>query len=237
MAEIYQYRNFYSIVASNAQQNPDKTIIYDGDLKITNRQLLAHADNVASYLADYGVKSGDKVALVMSNSWQFVANIFAISKLGAVMVAINNFLKEDEISYILNDAQAKILFSSAKFAKDTREQIIKTDVEKIIWLDGAPIENENNLDYAKLLAKPKNSAKYANRDPEQLALIVYTSGTTGKPKGAMLSYKNIQSNAVACMQHLRVKHGGIKMVCYLPMFHGFTLTVTLILPIITTKCI
>ncbi|MBX9866435.1 MAG: long-chain-fatty-acid--CoA ligase [Burkholderiales bacterium] len=235
MAEIYQYRNFYSIVASNAQQNPNKTIIYDGDLKITNRQLLAHADNVASYLADYGVKAGDKVALVMSNSWQFVANIFAISKLGAVMVAINNFLKEDEISYILNDAQAKILFSSAKFAKDTREQIIKTDVEKIIWVDGAPIENENNLDYAKLLAKPKNSAKYANRDPEQLALIVYTSGTTGKPKGAMLSYKNIQSNAVACMQHLQVKHGGIKMVCYLPMFHGFTLTVTLILPIITNS--
>ena len=98
MAEVYQYRNFYSIIVNNAQQNPNKTIIYDGDLKISNQQLLAHADNIASYLADAGVKAGDKVALVMSNSWQFVANIFAISKLGAVLVAINNFLKEDEIS-------------------------------------------------------------------------------------------------------------------------------------------
>lgn len=235
MAEIYQYRNLYSIIVNNARQNPSKTMIYDGALKISNQQLLAHADNIASYLADSGIKAGDKVAMVMSNSWQFVANIFAISKLGAVLVAINNFLKEDEISYILNDSQAKILFSSAKFAKDTREQIIKTDVEKIIWVDGAPIENTNNLDYDKLLANPKNTAKYADRDSEQLALIVYTSGTTGKPKGAMLSFKNIQSNTVACIQHLRVKHGGIKMACYLPMFHGFTLTVTVILPIITNS--
>ena len=67
MAEVYQYRNFYSIIVNNARQNPNKTIIYDGDLKISNQQLLAHADNIASYLADSGIKAGDKVALVMSS--------------------------------------------------------------------------------------------------------------------------------------------------------------------------
>lgn len=234
MTEQYPFRNFYHIIATNAKSSPNKTIIYDGELKISNRQLLAYADSVASRLHEYGVKPGDKVALVMANSWQFIATLFAISKLGAVVVAINNFLKEDEIAYIVNDSQAKVLFSSAKFAKETRELLIKTNICKIIWVDdGAPVINDRNINYAQIIAEQKNIAPYADRSPEELALIVYTSGTTGKPKGAMLSYSNIHSNVHCCMQHLRVKHGGIRMVCYLPMFHAFTLTVTVILPIFT----
>lgn len=132
MTQQYPFRNFYHIVATNAKNSPNKTIIYDGDLKISNRQLLEYVDSVASRLHEYGVKSGDKVALVMANSWQFIATLFAISKLGAVVVAINNFLKEDEIAYIVNDSQAKVLFSSAKFAKETRELLIKTNICKII---------------------------------------------------------------------------------------------------------
>jgi long-chain acyl-CoA synthetase len=235
MAVAYPYRNFYSIVASNAQQAPSKTIIYEDNLKISNQQLLAYADTIASYLHDFGIKPGDKVAIVMGNSWQFIANIFAISKLGAVVVAINNFLKEDEIAYILNDSQAKILLASAKFAKETRELLIKTNINKIIWVDGVPVENDKNIDFAKLIANPKNTAPYADKDRDELALIVYTSGTTGKPKGAMLAFKNIYSNVTACIEHLRVKHGKIRMICYLPMFHAFTLTVTVILPIFTNS--
>lgn len=234
MTQQYPFRNFYHIVASNAKNSPNKTIIYDGGLKISNRQLMEYADSVASRLYDYGIKPGDKVALVMANSWQFIVTLFAISKLGAVVVAINNFLKEDEIAYIVNDSQAKVLFSSTKFAKETRELLIKTNICKIIWVDGdAPVINDRNIDYAKIIAEQKNTAPYADKSPEELALIVYTSGTTGKPKGAMLSYNNIHSNVHCCMQHLRVKHGGIRMVCYLPMFHAFTLTVTVILPIFT----
>lgn len=234
MTQQYPFRNFYHIVASNAKNSPNKTIIYDGDLKISNRQLMEYADSVASRLYDYGIKPGDKVALVMANSWQFIVTLFAISKLGAVVVAINNFLKEDEIAYIVNDSQAKVLFSSTKFAKETRELLIKTNICKIIWVDGdAPVINDRNIDYAKIIAEQKNTAPYADKSSEELALIVYTSGTTGKPKGAMLSYNNIHSNVHCCMQHLRVKHGGIRMVCYLPMFHAFTLTVTVILPIFT----
>lgn len=235
MANLYQYQNLYSIVVTNAKEAPDKVIIYEEDIKITNKQLLNYVDTIASYLADYGVKSGDKVALVMSNSWQYIVNIFAISKVGGVVVGINNFLKEDEISYILNDAQAKLLFASAKFAKDTRDQIIKTEVKKIIWSDGVHIENENNIDYNRLISHPKNTAKFANLSTDKMAFIVYTSGTTGKPKGAMLSFKNIHSNVCACLQHLRVKHGKIPMICYLPMFHAFTLTVTVLLPIVTNS--
>ncbi len=231
----YQYQNLYNIVTTNAQQSPNKVIIHEEDIKITNLQLLEYVDTVASYLADYGIQAGDKVALVMSNSWQYIVNLFAIGKLGGVVVGINNFLKEDEISYILNDSQAKILFSSAKFAKETKEQIIKTDVKKIIWVDGLPLENDKNIDYTKLIHAPLNTAKFANLTANDLAFIVYTSGTTGKPKGAMLAFKNIHSNVCSCLEQLKVKHGKIPMICYLPMFHAFTLTVTVLLPIVTNS--
>lgn len=235
MSSNYNYTNFYQLLIANSKESPSKVIIYEDDLKISNKDLLSYVDTIASYLHDCGIGPGDKVGLVMANSWQFIVNFFAISKVGGVVVAINNFLKEDEISYILNDSQAKLLFASAKFDKDIRDQIIKTNISKIIWHGGAPIENDKNIDYDKLIACAKNSASQYDKPATELSIIVYTSGTTGKPKGAMISYNNIHSNVTACLEYLRVKHGGIKMVCYLPMFHSLTLTVSIILPIFSNS--
>lgn len=235
MATNFPYSNFYAAIASNSEKSPNKTIIYEADLKISNRQFLAYVDTIASYLHEIGITAGNKVAIVMSNSWQYVANVFAISKIGGVVVPVNNFLKEDEIAYIINDAQAKLLFCSAKFAKETRDLIIKTNICKIIWVDGIPIENDNNVDFAKIIATPCDSAPFVDSAIENMALIVYTSGTTGKPKGAMLSFKNVLSNVWACLEHMRLKPGQVRMVCYLPMFHAFTMTVTVMLPILTNS--
>ncbi len=235
MTKDQQPQNFYSVVVNNASTAPNKTIIFEEDLKISNRAFLAYIDSVASFLQDCGIKKGDKVALLMANSWQFIANLFAISKVGGVVVTINNFLKEDEIAYILNDSQSKLLFVTAKFEKEARGLIFKTNIHKIIWVDGVPLENDKNIDYAKIIATPKNTASHIDSGIDELALIVYTSGTTGKPKGAMLSCKNIFSNVRSCMAHLKMKDGKIPMVCYLPMFHAFTLTVTVILPVVTNS--
>lgn len=235
MAANYSFRNFYSVALLNAKQSPNKTTIYEEDLKISNSDFLTHVDTIASYLHAQGIGAGDKVAILMSNSWQYVVNIFAINKVGAVVVLINNFLKEDEIAYILNDSQSKMLFASAKFDKEVRDQLVKTELRKIIWVDGSPLENENHISYNKLINKQSNTAHFADRDSSEMAVIVYTSGTTGKPKGAMLAFDNVLSNVNSCMAHLRVKHGRIPMVCYLPMFHAFTFTVTITLPIMSNS--
>ena len=235
MAPNIPFNNFYHALKVNTSHSPNKAMIYEDDLKLSNKQFLEHVDAVASYLHDAGVKPGHKVALVMANCWQFVINVFAISKLGAVVVLVNNFLKEDEIAYILSDAQATILFSSAKFAKETSSLMIKTNIRKIVWVDGLPFENENNIDYNKIIKNIRNSAPFVNAPIDTLAVIVYTSGTTGKPKGAMLSFKNILSNAYCCQEHLKIKNGNLRMVCYLPMFHAFTFTITLMLPILTNS--
>ncbi len=228
----YPFQNLYQIIEKNAKYSPNKTIIYEEELKISNSEFKVRVDNIAQYLTESNIKPGDKVALVMSNSWQFIVNVFAISKVGGVVVAVNNFLKQDEIAYILNDSQAVLLFASNKFAKETQELLSKTNLQKIIWVDGCPIENEKNIDYNKLSVSTQQAiaASYSAKI-EDIAFIVYTSGTTGKPKGAMLSFKNIFSNCEGCKIMMDMKDGQIKLLCYLPMFHAFTLTVTILLPI------
>jgi len=235
VATINSANNLYQILINNCKSSPNKTIIFEEDLKISNQQLVNYVDTVASYLQNNGIKSGDKVGILMSNSWQFIANFFAINKVGAVVVPINNFLKEDEIAYILNDSQAKLLLASGKFAKEAKDLMFKTNIGRIIWVGDVPVKNEKNVDYEALIATQINTAAHIELGVNDLSVIVYTSGTTGKPKGAMLAFRNIYSNITACLERLRVKPGKIPMACYLPMFHAFTLTVTVLLPILSNS--
>lgn len=234
----YPFNNLYDIVLSNAGKSPKKTIITEENLKINNSEFKQRIDTVAEFLKNFsGIKPDDKVAIFMSNSWQFIVNAFAISKIGAVIVLINNFLKEDEIAYILNDSQAKLLFSSVKYAEETQNLMRKTDIGQIIWVDGpAPFENEKNIVYNTIFKlKYERFSKPYQFMVEDTAFILYTSGTTGKPKGAMLSFKNIFSNCEGGRQLMKAKDGQLKLICYLPMFHAFTFTATVIVPIYTNS--
>jgi len=231
----FLFHNLYQIIETNAKKSAHKTVITEEKFKISNLELKRKVDSIAGFLYHEGIKPGDKIALIMANSWQFIANLFAISKIGAVAVPVNNFLKEDELAYILNDSQAKLLFASNKFVTETKNLPHKTDVDKIIWVDGCPLENEKNIDHAKTIQFQGNLTPSYPSTLDNTALIVYTSGTTGKPKGAMLSFKNILSNCEACQTFMNVKNKQLNMLCYLPMFHAFTLTVGIILPIFTNS--
>ncbi|MCE2705816.1 MAG: long-chain-fatty-acid--CoA ligase [Proteobacteria bacterium] len=231
----YRFNNLYDVIEYNAQLATKKTIIYEDGLKISNIMLKDYVDKVSGFLIDSGIKPGDKVALVMSNSWQYIVNIFAISKIGAIVVPINNFFKMDEISYVLNDARAKILFSSEKFSVETKGLLSKTEINKIVWVNGCALENENNIDYSKIMNAVYPVNKPFDLKLDDTAFILYTSGTTGKPKGAELSFKNIFSNCEGGKKLMGVKDGQIRMLSYLPMFHAFTLTATVILPVYTNS--
>ncbi|MCX8515337.1 MAG: long-chain-fatty-acid--CoA ligase, partial [Burkholderiales bacterium] len=218
------------------KNSPNKTAIIDNNTKISNAEFKKLIDVVAEYLYICKIKPSDKVALIMNNSWQFVVCFFAISKLGAICVPVNNFLKEEELAYILNDAQVNLFFSSFKFAKETLNLINKTQATQIVWVDGVPLENDQNVSFAKIIAK-----EYSNLHStypttlDNTAVIVYTSGTTGKPKGAKLAFRNIISNCSAIAAEVSKKPGDMPMIAYLPMFHAFSLTVTILVPIFTSS--
>ena len=102
MKLTYPFDNFYEILDKNTRELPKKVTIYSEYGKLTNQELQAQVDKTARFLENSGIKFGDKVGIVMSNGPHFIVSLFAICKIGAVAVPINNFLKSEELEYIIN---------------------------------------------------------------------------------------------------------------------------------------
>lgn len=227
----YQYTNFYEMAKANALAKPGRIQFFEDDKKITNKMFLDAIDHVASYYQQAGLQEGQKVAIVAANSFEFVVNVFAITRAGGVVVPVNNFLKEDELSFIINDCEARFLVADVKFKKETKNLMSLSKVEKTLWIGDFDYLDENNIAFSDVLQAPLVApSSFRQTSLDELAVIIYTSGTTGKPKGAMLSYKNLMSNLEAVCQSLYIKKKD-RFIVYLPMFHTFTLTTSVLLPV------
>jgi long-chain acyl-CoA synthetase len=225
----YPFSNFYDLIFQQAKKRGGKTALFVGDEKISYRQIQKKADILAAYLASRGVEKGDKVALFMRNSAEFIYAVFAISKLGAVSVPINTFLKESELAYILEDSDAKVVISSVVHDKVVSSKEVQSLLDFTIWEGGYRGDSPRHVAFEKLLTFPE-SVKERIMDLDDLAVIIYTSGTTGKPKGAMLSSKNIFSNAHGGGVHVKATSKD-RVIVFLPMFHSFTFSIGVIMPI------
>jgi long-chain acyl-CoA synthetase len=219
------------MVHANAMNNPKKTVIFIDDEKISNLVFLQKVDSFSRFLAHTGIRQGDKIALITPNCVEFLVAFFAISKIGCVIVPINNMLKEDEYTYILNDAEAKMLITSSKFSDQTKDLQNNTGVEKTVWIDELPGCSGEHFLFSEAMAIPPfhDEHKVENKI-DDLAVLIYTSGTTGHPKGAMLSYKNIFSNLYGGQERFDLTQKD-RFIVYLPMFHSFTLSISVLLPI------
>ena len=225
----YRYNNFYEMLYENTRKRGRKTALFQGDKKVSYKELLSMCDRLAAYLHEEGIRRGERVAIFMRNSIEFVVSIFAISKIGAVVVPINTFLKSDELAYILEDSSAVALMASSNFEKTIHDAEAAKLCKKIIWEGGLRLSDDTYIPFDAAIA---NDIKYppVMRKLDDLAVIFYTSGTTGKPKGAMLSYKNILSNSASAEILLRISSRD-RGIVFLPMFHSFTFSIGVILPI------
>ena len=227
----YPYQNFYEAIESNAKNEPNKTAIFIEKRKITYLRLKQDIDTFARFLEFSGIKHGDKVAMIVSNSEEFVVALFTITKIGAVAVPLNTFLKKEEFEYILNDCDARLLVCSAAYANETKDLLKTTKIEKIVWTDKYEHLDEQNYSFTEIdMAQETHERLMKSPTLDALACIVYTSGTTGKPKGAMLSYRNIFSNSVGAVESFKITSKD-RFIVFLPMFHSFTLSIMVILPI------
>ncbi|HMP82428.1 MAG TPA: long-chain fatty acid--CoA ligase [Verrucomicrobiota bacterium] len=214
--------NLAQAFADSARKRPDKTALYWGESEFTYASLLARSEAVTRQLTQsFGVKPGDRVAIWLKNCPEFVPALFGILGAGAVVVPINNFLKPQEVSYILADADANLLISdvelSAHFPALTAErpELKFLKVEEFQPADG------------------DRQSAIGNRQSTEsdLAVLIYTSGTTGRPKGAMLSHGNLLHNVESCRIVLETVDQD-RMAVLLPMFHSYMLTVGILLPLI-----
>ena len=225
----YPFNNFYELITFQAKKRKKKVALFVDDEKISYGEILEKVDRLAGFLAEKGVKKGDKVALFLRNSPEFIYTIFAVSKLGAILVPINTFLKEDELTYILEDSGSSVLVASSIHDKVVNSSKASTLCKFIVWEGEKSAEGVQHVDFDEALRSEKSVENKAGK-LEDTAVLIYTSGTTGKPKGAMLSNKNVLSNTESGRRTINVRAKD-RAIVFLPMFHSFTFSIGVMLPL------
>ena len=181
--------NLAKLLTKTARAFPKKLALVHGPKQLTYAQFNQRANRLANALLGLGVRPGDNVAVLQYNYLETLETIFACFKAGCGAVPINFRLHPNECAFIIDHSQARAVVLSPEFKEsvmDTRRDI--PDVEHLITLKGASGELR---DYEDLLAAASPDLEDALIDPEQLAWLFYTSGTTGQPKGAMLTHRNL----------------------------------------------
>lgn len=213
--------NLATAFAGSVANHAAKTAMFWGDQSFSFSTLHQQARAVAQELAtNFGVQPGDRVGLWLKNRPEFVPAYFGILNAGGVVVPINNFLKPDEVSYMLQNCGAKVLIT---------EEELGAHVPAI----AAAVPGVKTLQAEAFAGLPAASGEFARggRTEKDLAVIIYTSGTTGRPKGAMLSHGNLLHNVESCRIVLETVDLD-RFAVLLPLFHSYMMTVGMLLPLL-----
>jgi fatty-acyl-CoA synthase len=168
-----------SFIRFHAQRTPNRLALIYGDDKIDYAQMLHRIETTAGWLATQGIGPGDVVAFLMKNSPAFLELTFAASHLGAVSLPINYRLTTDEVGYIVDNSGARLLLCDQEFASTA------SGLPRLHLIDAAAQRNS-----ARLAAAAQSPARMHPSGPDDLFRLMYTSGTTDRPKGVMHSYSN-----------------------------------------------
>ena len=193
---------------------------------ISAQQMYGRVRAVAELLHSWGIQRGDRVALVSENRWEWPVVDFAVLAIGAVDVPLYQTLTPEQMGYILRDSGAKAIFVSSKqqYAKLVGAGEIPS-LERVAVLDEGSFDNATSFaEVMKRAAELESSdaafdALLKQTRPEDLATIVYTSGTTGEPKGVMLTHRNLADNLRYSTDGLRIAEGD-SSISFLPLSHA-----------------
>lgn len=196
-----------TLLARAATLYPTNTALLYEDHAISYRELFARASALSRLLRARGVHPRDRVLICIENTPFFYIAYYAAWQIGAVVVPLNTFLKEVELAHIVHDAQPALII---------------THVERVPMFTATGIQLPPILVEADLPAAgdPLRDDELVRLEQDEMAALLYTSGTTGLPKGVMLSSKNIMTNLVQAAARLQVPEYG-KVFGVLPLFHSF----------------
>ncbi len=249
----YPEMALHEILERNARKIPDKTFTIFMGKKLTFKQVNDMADQLASALKDLGIQKGDRVSIYMPNTPYWPIVMFGILKVGGIAVATNPLYTPSELRFQFNDAKVKIvvvldhpqMYSRVKKVQD------ETPVEHVIYANLKPMipkakaiigrllgkipESKNkdpkDLDFIKIIKNKEPLIEKPSINPkEDVAVLVYTGGTTGDPKGAMLTHFNLIANLHQMNEVVwpKVEPGNASILGALPFFHSFGLSVALL---------
>jgi acyl-CoA synthetase (AMP-forming)/AMP-acid ligase II len=200
---------------------PKKQAIVCGGERWTYQAFYERINRLSHCLKDWGVRKDDKAAILHPNCHTFLESYYAIAQMGAICVPINFRLSPSEIAFILQDSESKVLIADPMFQDKIdaiRAEIPK--IEKILWTGKERVrEKALDLNYENALdqAVSKEFSRPSISD-EDIAQIYYTSGTTGRPKGVMLSHKNVTSHALGTIGEIHLTDRDV-WIHVAPLFH------------------
>jgi long-chain acyl-CoA synthetase len=203
--------NLAQILTESAKHDPDHVAIKLDDVELTYSQLDGATAHFAGLLRDHGLQRGDRVGIMLPNVPYFPVCYYGVLRAGAVVVPMNVLLKKREVAFYLKDSGAKLLFAWEGFAEDAQIGAGEAGADCVLVKAGE-FENE--------VGRAEPDTEVVATEDDDTAVILYTSGTTGKPKGAELTNANLTRNAQASRALFGLGAEAVTLGA-LPLFHSF----------------
>jgi len=208
------------IPAEAAKRYGDCTALVLPDRKLSFSELDALTNRCANALVNLGVKPGDRVTLYSGNCWEWIVSYYGALKIGAVINPINVMLTPGEVEFVANDCGASVIIASYEKALPLQDVKEKSKVRELIAFGDESLP-EGMLSFNELLERSDDSFQAGEIDSDSLSTIGYTSGTTGHPKGACLSHRNILLNvAMTALMHQRCERDIVVTALPCPHVYG-----------------
>src|SRR3954454_18633521 len=204
--------NLASLLTDTAAEHGDDAALKLDDTTVTYAMLDEGSARVAALLRDKGLEPGDRVGIMLPNVPYFGVVYYGVLRAGGVVVPMNVLLKGREVKFYLEDPGAKLLFAWHDFGDAAKEGAEAAGAEAILVKPG---------EFEQLLADAEPDTSVAERDGDDTAVILYTSGTTGTPKGAELTHENLRKNCEISARNLAQATEDDVLLGALPLFHSF----------------
>jgi acyl-CoA synthetase (AMP-forming)/AMP-acid ligase II len=210
-------RSVVQLLEATVKKYPEKEGFIDEERRLNYKEFNDIANRIASGLQRYGVKRGDRVAILLGTQLEFPLAFFGAMKIGAVVVPLNTRFKGEELAYEINHSESKILVVDEEywpFIEPVHDQL--TNLE-IIFFHGRSVPT-GTIPFMLLAESEESLLPIESLSESDSAVIMYTSGTTGKPKGAILHHLGLVTTAMDVVSFMSLGLGD-KMVCCVPLFH------------------
>lgn len=220
MSLLAQQLRIGEALKSAAHQDPKKVAFVHQDEQVTYQELLQRSYHLAGWLQEHGIRRDDKVGYLFKNGMRFVEIYFGVSMTGGVNVPINFRLGPNEMTYIINHADIKILIVDQEYVEVI--QSIRSELPQVEMFIVASSQQDlsaiDMLPYDSIYDTPVCYQEDEQLSDEDAHMIIYTSGTTGRPKGAVLTHKNIMMNALIRLSQIR-RDTNSRVLVVAPLFH------------------
>ena len=198
----------------------DRLAVIDPKNRLSYRALEERLRRLARWLADSGIQSGDRIALVLANGSPYLEAVLAAARIGAIALPINSRLSPSEMALLLEDSSPAVLFHTARFASTVHDacSLASSPAPRLVQVGGRPDPHETEI----MGSEP--DGKLVEADPEDPMMLMYTSGSSGQPKGALLPHRKTYFNSLNAQIYFGIRPEDRVLICT-PLFHSLGLNI------------